>query len=117
KVKKPFFAIIQTANNHRPYTIPDSDLKEFSKIEHPKDTLAKYLFKGNDEYNAFRYMDFSIQKFMEAAAKEAYFENTIFVFIGDHGLRGFPVPWFPESFSKYDFQAEHVPLLFYAPKF
>jgi phosphoglycerol transferase MdoB-like AlkP superfamily enzyme len=25
---------------------------------------------------------------MEAAAKEAYFKNTLFVFIGDHGIRG-----------------------------
>lgn len=117
KVKKPFFAIIQTANNHRPYTIPDEDLNEFKKEEHPKDTLKKYLFKGNDEFNAFRYMDFAIQKYMEAAAKEAYFENTIFVFIGDHGLRGAAPYWFPKSFSKYDFQSEHVPLLFYSPKF
>ncbi len=27
---KPFFAVIQTADNHRPYTIPEEDKKEFS---------------------------------------------------------------------------------------
>ena len=29
---KPFFAIIQTADNHRPYTIPAEDAKTFKKI-------------------------------------------------------------------------------------
>jgi phosphoglycerol transferase MdoB-like AlkP superfamily enzyme len=112
---KPFFAIIQTANNHRPYTIPDEDLKEFEKVTYPDEVLRNNLFKSNEELNAFRYMDFSIQKFMETAATAPYFNNTVFVFVGDHGLRGGAGDLFPESFSKYDFQAEHVPLLFYMP--
>ena len=31
---------------------------------------------------------FGYQKFFEAASKEPYFKNTIFVFVGDHGIRG-----------------------------
>ncbi|HML58648.1 MAG TPA: sulfatase-like hydrolase/transferase [Ferruginibacter sp.] len=115
RAKKPFFAIIQTANNHRPYTIPDEDLDEFKKMNFSKEELAANLFNSNEELNAFRYMDFSIRKYMEVAAKGPYFNNTIFVFIGDHGLRGSAGDLFPRSFSTYDFQAEHVPLLFYAP--
>ncbi|MEO5781656.1 MAG: sulfatase-like hydrolase/transferase, partial [Ginsengibacter sp.] len=34
----PFFAVIQTADNHRPYTIPSEDLPEFTKKEFPLDT-------------------------------------------------------------------------------
>lgn len=115
QAKKPFFAIIQTANNHRPYTIPDEDLDEFTKMQFSKEVLTENLFNSNEELNAFRYMDFSIRKYMEVASKGPYFRNTIFVFIGDHGLRGTAGNLFPESFSQYDFQAEHVPLLFYAP--
>lgn len=113
--KKPFFAIIQTADNHRPYTIPEKDKKEFKLVSYPADTLKKYTFSGNDELNAFRYSDFAFQKFMNAAAKEKYFANTIFVFVGDHGLRGGSGDLFPESFTREGFGAEHVPLLFYAP--
>ncbi len=112
---KPFFTIIQTAGNHRPYTIPDEDLHEFKRVKYPADTLTKYGFSGNDELNAFRYSDFCFRKFIAAAAKEQYFKNTIFIFVGDHGLRGDAGPLFPQSFTRQGIAAEHVPLLFYAP--
>ncbi|HPH85610.1 MAG TPA: sulfatase-like hydrolase/transferase [Ferruginibacter sp.] len=112
---KPFFAIIQTADNHRPYTIPSEDLDEFKKLDYPTDTLKKYGFDDNGQFNAFRYTDFTFRKFIEAAKKEPYFNNTIFVFVGDHGLRGDAGNMFPQSFTKQGILAEHVPLLFYAP--
>ena len=112
---KPFFAIIQTADNHRPYTIPEEDLKLFKKVTYPKDTLQKYGFDSNEQLNAFRYTDFNFQQFIEAAKKEAYFNNTIFVFVGDHGIRGNAGDIFPKSFNQKGIMAEHVPLLFYAP--
>lgn len=113
--QKPFFAIIQTADNHRPYTIPAEDLTAFKRVEYPDDTLRKYGFENNAQLNGFRYSDYTFRVFMEAAAKEAYFKNTLFVFVGDHGLRGNPGDLFPQSFMKQGFHAEHVPLLFYAP--
>ncbi len=115
KETKPFFSVIQTAGNHRPYTIPSEDLPEFKLLQYPADTLRKYGFSGNDELNAFRYADFCFKKFFEAASKEKYFSNTIFIFVGDHGLRGPAGPLFPQSFTKQGLAAEHVPLLFYAP--
>jgi phosphoglycerol transferase MdoB-like AlkP superfamily enzyme len=81
---KPFFAVIQTADNHRPYTIPETD-KDFVRKDIPKDTLEKYGFLSVDEYNAFRYADYSFKALIETAKKEGYFHNTIFVFVGDHG--------------------------------
>lgn len=51
---KPFFAIIQTADNHRPYTIPKEDENAFTKLNFPKDSLTKYGFESNEEVNAFR---------------------------------------------------------------
>ncbi len=112
---KPFISIIQTADNHRPYTIPEEDLKEFKKLDLPADTLKKYGFDDNGQLNAFRYTDFCYQKFIEAAKKEKYFNNTIFVFVGDHGLKGDAGNLFPQSFTKQGILAQHVPLLFYAP--
>jgi phosphoglycerol transferase MdoB-like AlkP superfamily enzyme len=115
KQTTPFFAVIQTADNHRPYTIPADDVNEFKKLDFPKDTLAKYGFESNDEMNAFRYTDFSFQKFIEAAKKESYFKNTIFVFVGDHGIAGNAGDMFPSAWTAKRLSAEHVPLLYYSP--
>lgn len=114
---KPFFAIIQTADNHRPYTIPQEDRAHFRMLSFPIDTLKKYGFESNEEMNAFRFTDYCYQQFMEAAKKETYFDNTIFVFVGDHGIRyGGNLPYLPKAYSAQGLTCEHVPLLFYAPK-
>lgn len=113
--QKPFFAVIQTADNHRPYTIPDEDKAAFKKINIPLDSAKKYGFENVDEYNAFRYTDFCYQRFMEAASKQPYYNNTIFVFIGDHGIRGDAGNMLPRAWTDQGLSAEHVPLLFYAP--
>ncbi len=115
KQDKPFFAIIQTADNHRPYTIPAEDAKQFERKTYPEDTLKKYGFENNDEMNAFRYTDFCFQQFMHAAQKEKYFDSTVFVFVGDHGIRGSAGDMFPRSWTSAGLTCEHVPLLFYAP--
>lgn len=112
--QSPFFAIIQTADNHRPFMIPEED-SDFEKLNPSRDTLRRYGFDSPDEFNSFRYSDYCIKKFMQAAEKEAYFHNTIFVFVGDHGVSGnareiYPAPWTDQRLTD-----EHVPLLFYAP--
>jgi phosphoglycerol transferase MdoB-like AlkP superfamily enzyme len=115
KQTHPFFAIIQTADNHRPYTIPEEDKKDFLLKNYPIDTLKKYGFQSNAELNAFRYTDFSFQKFIEAAKNESYFNNTIFVFVGDHGIRGNTGTMFPKAWMADGLTTQHVPLLFYSP--
>jgi phosphoglycerol transferase MdoB-like AlkP superfamily enzyme len=115
KEQKPFFAVIQTADNHRPYTIPKEDLNEFHRKSPSKDSLRNYGFENEDEYNAFRYTDFSYQKFIEAAQKEKYFSNTIFVFVGDHGIPGDASKMLPAIYNTAGLVSTHVPLLFYAP--
>lgn len=112
---KPFFAIIQTADNHRPYSIPAEDLNEFHKTSASPHELKEYGFESNDEMNAFRYTDFGYRKFMEAAEKEKYFQNTIFLFVGDHGIPGYAGNMFPKAWTDQRLTAEHVPLLLYAP--
>lgn len=112
--KKPFFAIIQTSGNHRPYNIPE-DNRGFVFRKDSDDAVKEYGFYSNAEFNSYRFMDFSVGFFIEQAKKQKYFDNTIFVFYGDHGLPGdgkHMPPWqrhLPTNFL-------NVPLVFYAPK-
>jgi len=114
KETQPFFAIIQTSDNHRPYMIPEKDT-DFARSAVPDDQLQKYGFESIGEYNTFRYSDYSFRKFMEAAMKEDYFHNTVFVFIGDHGVAGNAEAMYPAAWTDQRLTDEHVPLLFYAP--
>ncbi|MEO6612934.1 MAG: LTA synthase family protein [Chitinophagaceae bacterium] len=111
---KPFFAFIQTSDNHRPYTIPETDT-DFEKKFVTDEELNKYGFESLKEYNCFRYSDYCFRKFMEAAQKETYFQNTIFVFVGDHGVAGNAEAMYPAAWTEQRLTDEHVPLLFYAP--
>jgi len=113
---KPFFAVIQTADNHRPYTIPKEDRAGFAMLNYSLDSLKRYGFESNDEMNAFRFTDHCFRKFIEAAKKETYFSNTVFVFVGDHGIRyNGRLDYLPKSWTEQGLTCEHVPLLFYAP--
>ena len=115
KQTKPFFAYIQTSGNHRPYMVPQRDTADFKSIFEDDEQLKKYGFESLDEFNAFRYFDYCIKKFIEAAKKETYFHNTIFVFVGDHGLAGNAQAMYPAAWTDQRLTDEHVPLLFYAP--
>ena len=115
KQQKPFFAIIQTADNHRPYSIPAEDMHLFKKVTYPDDTIHKYGFENIEQLNAFRYTDFCYQQFFEAAQIEKYFNNTVFIFVGDHGIAGNATAIYPNSWTEQRLSNEHVPLLFYSP--
>ncbi|MCF7796639.1 MAG: sulfatase-like hydrolase/transferase [Lentisphaeria bacterium] len=107
---EPFFAIILTAGHHRPYTIPEK-IPGFTPVEFTEE-YRQNGFNGEEELNAFRFMDFSLGHFMKLAREEAYFENTLFVFFGDHGIGHIlkPVPYGDLSLHFF-----HVPLLLYGP--
>ncbi len=111
---KPFFAIIQTSGNHRPYTIPE-DNRAFQLQHHDHDTLQKAGFISEGEYNSFRFMDHSLGLFMGEARQRDYFDNTIFVFYGDHGITGYAGKHSPEYITKYQISGFHTPLVIYAP--
>jgi len=114
KQNAPFFAIIQTADNHRPFNIPEEDKDFEQKIIDPEQ-LKQWGFESLKEYNAFAYTDYCFKKFMEAARQQAYFNNTIFVFVGDHGVEGNAMGLYPPAWTIQRLSDEHVPLLFYAP--
>lgn len=109
--KSPFFTYVQTSGNHPPFTIP-AHHKDFQKRNLPEAELKRAGFTGNEEYNAVRLMDYALEKYFEAARKEAYFANTIFVLWGDHGIpRGSNDP----RFGDLTLAIHQVPFLIYAP--
>lgn len=121
KETKPFFAIIQTADNHRPYSIPEED-KDFLVKQTTVDSLNQFGFKDQvsyelklKEYNAFRYTDYTFAKFFDVVSKLPSFDNTMFVFVGDHGIAGDAGKMFPSAWTEQRLTAMHVPLLFYCP--
>ena len=83
---KPFVAYIQTASNHIPFTVPDQkeSFAPLSESDISDDLLAKSGFKSVAQLNALRYLDFNIGRFLERAKTAGYYENTVFVFFGDH---------------------------------
>jgi len=115
KQTEPFFSIIQTSGNHRPYTIPDNN-QNFKYVKQNKEQLTKNGFISEKEYNSFRFMDHSIGHFMALAKKENYFDNTVFVFFGDHGISGYGGEHTSQFDSDFDLTGLHVPFVIYAPK-
>ena len=112
--RKPFFAIVVTSGNHRPYTIPKRT-HGFALAHVSEAMLHANGFESEDEYNAFRFLDHSLGLFFEEARKQPYFANTIFVLYGDHGTRtGVPPPAL--ALGDLSLLVYHVPLLIYAPQ-
>jgi phosphoglycerol transferase MdoB-like AlkP superfamily enzyme len=70
--QKPFFAIIQTADNHRPYTIPAEDQGKFDMSLVSKDSLKRFGFESMEQLLAFRYADYCFKTFIETASREKY---------------------------------------------
>ncbi|QKV64269.1 LTA synthase family protein [Pseudomonas sp. 43A] len=111
---RPFFAYVQTSGNHRPFTIPkDNDGFQISHL-----SLAQVQAAGSrsvEQYNAVRLLDFNIGKLMELAKAGGYYDNTIFVFFGDHNTRISQIPHMPPAFEQLGLESNHVPMLIHAP--
>lgn len=65
---KPFMQVVLTTSNHRPFTFPENT------IDMPQGTREA----------AIRYTDYAIEEFLNKAKEKPWFEDTIFVFMGDH---------------------------------
>lgn len=117
KETKPFFAIIQTAGFHRPYTIP-KERGDFELVQVDEEILRKHSFSAEnplDEYNALRFEDYSLSQFLAEARKEPYFDKTVFMIFGDHGLSAPQSENMPRGFQYFNIINHHVPLIIHAP--
>jgi phosphoglycerol transferase MdoB-like AlkP superfamily enzyme len=90
---RPFFSLLMTTSNHRPYTFPEG------RLDAPQGTRT----------SAVRYTDWAIGNFLSEARKHPWFEDTIFIIGADHcassaGKTALPL------------EGYHIPLIVYAPK-
>ncbi|WP_339459575.1 LTA synthase family protein [Pseudomonas sp. EA_105y_Pfl2_R69] len=97
--EKPFYALLQTLSNHTPYALPDT--LPVSRVQN-HGSLDQHL-------TAMRYSDWALGQFFEKARKAPYFNNTLFVVVGDHGFGAH------EQLTEMDLHRFHVPLLLIAP--
>lgn len=94
--ESPFMATIFTVSSHEPYIIPEAYTGQF-----PKGYLPMHQCVG--------YTDYAFKKFFEAAKKEPWFNNTIFVITADHGNQIY-FDEYKKAINRYA-----VPILFYDP--
>ncbi len=92
---KPFFSTIFTVSSHEPYIIPEKYDGKF-----PKGYLPMHQTVG--------YTDFAFKKFFEAAKKEPWFENTIFIITADHSNQVYYTDYYLKVINR-----NAVPILFY----
>lgn len=72
KQKTPFFSTVFTVSSHEPYIIPEKYKNRFLEGEIPMHKCAEYT-------------DYALKRFFNEAKKQAWFSNTIFVLVADHG--------------------------------
>ena len=111
----PFVAIVQTSGFHRPYTIPNNS-DDFKSIKISDQELKDYGFESLEEFNAMRLQDYSLGRFIEMAKKEKWYDNTIFMVFGDHGLthnNAINVADWTKSLADH----YHVPFLIHSPRY
>ena len=111
---KPFFAVVQTATNHRPYSIPD-DVAGFEILDKDETALANAGFDSKEQYNAMRLLDHAVGEFMKNVVSSTYGNNTIFLFFGDHGTSDPRANHMPPSDFELKLRSYQVPLIVYAP--
>ena len=111
---KPFFAYIQTAGNHRPFTVPKENTK-YKIQKHSESELKENGFVSQDYFNGVNLFDFSVGEFMKDFKNSSYSDNTIIAFFGDHGITATQVPFIRKADLELDIYENHVPLIIYAP--
>ena len=98
KKKTPFFSTIFTVTSHEPYVIPKKYDGKF-----PKGNIPMHECVG--------YTDFAFKHFFEAAKKESWFNNTIFIITADHCNQ----VYYYEEFYEKIINRLAVPILIYKP--
>ena len=90
---KPFFNMVMSTSNHRPFTYPDGEID----IPSP-----------GGRNGAVKFSDHAIGKLIEAASSKPWFKDTVFIFVADH----------TDSVAgkqELDFDKFHIPCIFWSP--
>ncbi|MDB6057849.1 MAG: Sulfatase, partial [Verrucomicrobiales bacterium] len=71
--QKPFLATVLSVSNHKPYLYPPGRIAEDPRAQKRE--------------HAVKYTDWALGQFFDAAKKEPFWTNTVFVVVADHGAR------------------------------
>jgi phosphoglycerol transferase MdoB-like AlkP superfamily enzyme len=96
KKQQPFMATLFSVSSHEPYIVPDKYQGKFPKGDNPI-------------HQCIGYTDYALKQFFNAAKKEKWYQNTIFVLVADHDNL-----IYYEEYSK-DQNFHTVPILFFSP--
>jgi phosphoglycerol transferase MdoB-like AlkP superfamily enzyme len=91
---KPFFSIIMSTSNHSPYTFPAG--------------IPGVPAKGGGRNAGVLYADYALRDFFAKAKDHAWYTNTLFVIVADHGARVYGEAQIP-------LPSYEIPLLIIAP--
>lgn len=92
---QPFFSIVMSTSNHRPYTFPPG--------------IPGVKPAGGGREDGIRYADYALGRFFRKARAQPWFDRTLFIVVADHGARVYGAAEIP----LYSYE---IPLLFLAPK-
>jgi phosphoglycerol transferase MdoB-like AlkP superfamily enzyme len=70
---RPFFITALSVSNHQPFTFPEG------RIPEPSHRRSRAF--------AVKYVDYALGRFFEMVKKEAFWQDTLFIVIADHGAR------------------------------
>jgi phosphoglycerol transferase MdoB-like AlkP superfamily enzyme len=93
--KQPFFSVMVTTSNHGPYIIPKG-IPFKPKHTEVRDGVVEYA-------------DWAIGHFIDSASKLPWFDNTIFVFVADHGT------YEGDYIGDMGYSLNHIPCIIYSP--
>lgn len=94
KIRPPFFVASFSLSTHSPFDFIGS--RPF-----------KWGGKEKDYINSIHYADSCIHSFMSAARNQAWYKNTLFIFISDHSHNT------PKGYPFYHPEYRRIPLIFY----
>lgn len=97
KLKPPFFATVFTLSSHPPYKLP----AQYESVI-PADSFPMH--------RSIAYTDIALRKFFEKAAREPWYNNTLFVLTADHCS-----PVAAHSYYESNMGAYAIPIIYYAP--
>ncbi len=91
---KPFYSLVLSVSNHRPFTFPQERIQALPRFHRRE--------------NVVRYADHALGRFMREAKAHAFYKDTVFVLMGDHGARVYGAAEIPLA-------SYQVPILIVAP--
>ncbi len=97
QMRQPFVASVFTASSHHPFKVP-------------KELESQYPEEGGmPMHKCIRYTDNALRRFFQAASRQSWYRNTIFVLVADHTNMS------NHDQYKTDLGLYRIPILFYAP--